>query len=50
MSDSFETTPFILGVNNGHVQFAYNGWYKNLSGIASRRKTSAWASDAARPA
>lgn len=28
--DSFERTPFILGVANGHVQFAYNGWYKNL--------------------
>jgi len=28
--DSFETVPFILGVNNGKVAFAYNGWYKNL--------------------
>lgn len=28
--DSFERDPFILGVNNGHVEFAYNGWYKNL--------------------
>ena len=26
----FERSPFIVGVNNGHVQFAYNGWYKNL--------------------
>ena len=28
--DSFEQMPFILGVNNGKVDFAYNGWYKNL--------------------
>ena len=27
---SFENEPFILGVNGGKVQFAYNGWYKNL--------------------
>ena len=27
---TFERFPFILGVNNGHVQFAYNGWYKKL--------------------
>jgi hypothetical protein len=28
--ESFERMPFILGVTNGHVDFAYNGWYKNL--------------------
>lgn len=28
--ESFEKTPYILGVSNGHVQFAYSGWYKNL--------------------
>jgi hypothetical protein len=29
--DSFETMPFILGVSDsGFVEFAYNGWYKNL--------------------
>ena len=28
--DSFERVPFILGTANGHVQFAYAGWYKNL--------------------
>ena len=28
--DSFEKTPYILGTHNGHVQFAYSGWYKNL--------------------
>ena len=27
--DSFERVPFIIGTSNGHVQFAYNGWYKN---------------------
>lgn len=27
--DSFEREPFMLGLSNGHVQFAYNGWYKN---------------------
>lgn len=27
---TFEKFPFILGVSNGHVQFAYSGWYKNL--------------------
>lgn len=26
---TFEREPFILGLSNGHVQFAYNGWYKN---------------------
>lgn len=26
---SFERVPFMLGLSNGHVQFAYNGWYKN---------------------
>jgi hypothetical protein len=26
----FARTPFVLGVSNGHAQFAYNGWYKNL--------------------
>jgi len=28
--DSFEKMPFILGVSNGFVDFAYKGWYKNL--------------------
>jgi hypothetical protein len=28
--ESFERMPYILGVEGGHVQFAYNGWYKNL--------------------
>lgn len=28
--DSFERSPFILGVHDGHVQFAYKGLYKKL--------------------
>lgn len=28
--DSFERTPFIVGVNAGHVDFAYKGWYRPL--------------------
>ena len=28
--ESFEQMPFILGVTNGFVDFAYKGWYKNL--------------------
>ena len=28
--NSFEKVPFILGVNDGKVEFGYNGWYKNL--------------------
>jgi hypothetical protein len=28
--DSFERMPFIFGVSNGYVDFAYNGWYRNL--------------------
>lgn len=28
--ESFEEMPFILGVTNGFVDFAYAGWYKNL--------------------
>jgi hypothetical protein len=28
--EAFEQHPFILGVNNGHVDFAYKGWYQKL--------------------
>jgi hypothetical protein len=28
--DAFEREPFILGVSNGFVDFAYRGWYRNL--------------------
>ncbi|MBY0496162.1 MAG: hypothetical protein K2Y23_18290 [Cyanobacteria bacterium] len=43
--DSFEKTPYILGVSNGHVQFAYNGWYKNLTRDRITPEEVAWASD-----
>ena len=42
--DSFERMPFILGVNdNGFVEFAYNGWYKNLVRDRIKPEEVAWA-------
>ena len=41
---SFEAMPFILGVENGKVQFAYNGWYKNLVLDRITPEEVAWAS------
>ena len=41
--ESFEKMPFILGVNNGHVEFAYNGWYKNLVRDRITPQDVAWA-------
>lgn len=43
--ESFERVPFILGVDNGHVQFAYNGWYKNLVRDRITPEEVAWASN-----
>lgn len=43
--ESFEQTPYILGVNNGHVQFAYSGWYKNLVEDRITPGEVAWASE-----
>jgi hypothetical protein len=44
--DSFEQMPFILGVNhNGFVEFAYNGWYKNLVLNRIKPQDVAWLSD-----
>jgi hypothetical protein len=43
--ESFEKTPFILGVTNGHVQFAYSGWYKNLVRDRITPEEVAWASE-----
>ena len=43
--DTFERYPFILGVNKGHVQFAYNGWYKNLVRDRITQEEVAWASN-----
>ena len=41
--ESFERTPFILGVSHGHVDFAYNGWYKNLVRERIKPEDVAWA-------
>ena len=43
--ESFETLPFILGVNNGFVEFAYKGWYKNLLKDRITPEEVAWASN-----
>ncbi len=40
--DSFERMPFILGVNNGYVDFAYNGWYRNLVEQRIKPEDVAW--------
>ena len=42
-AESFERMPFILGVTNGHVDFAYNGWYKNLVRERIKPEDVAWA-------
>jgi len=42
-ADSFEKMPFILGVTNGYVDFAYNGWYKNLVRDRIKPEDVAWA-------
>ena len=43
-ADSFEQVPYLLGTNNGRVQFAYNGWYKNLVRDRIAPEDVAWAS------
>jgi hypothetical protein len=43
--ESFETVPYLLGVSNGHAQFAYNGWYKNLVRDRITPEEIAWASE-----
>lgn len=43
--ESFEKTPYILGVSNGHVDFAYSGWYKNLVRDRITPEDVAWASE-----
>jgi hypothetical protein len=43
--DAFERVPYLLGVNNGHVQLAYNGWYKNLVRDRITPDEVAWASE-----
>jgi hypothetical protein len=41
--ESFEQLPFILGVTNGFVDFAYQGWYKNLLKERITPQEVAWA-------
>lgn len=43
--ESFEATPYILGVTNGKVQFAYTGWYQNLTRDRITPEHVAWASE-----
>jgi len=43
--DSFERMPYILGVKNGHVEFAYSSWYKNLVRDRITADEVAWASE-----
>ena len=43
--DSFEQAPFILGVNNGYVDFAYTGWYSNLERDRIKPEEVAWICD-----
>jgi hypothetical protein len=43
--EAFEKVPYLLGVNNGHVQFAYHSWYKNLVRDRITPEDVAWISD-----
>jgi hypothetical protein len=43
--ESFERVPFLTGVQNGHVQFHYSSWYKNLVRDRITPEDVAWASD-----
>jgi hypothetical protein len=42
---AFERQPYILGVSNGHVDFAYNGWYNKLVRDRITGEDVAWASN-----
>ena len=43
--DTFERMPYILGVTNGHVDFAYSGWYATLVRDRLTPAEVAWASN-----
>jgi hypothetical protein len=43
--DTFERHPFILGVNNGYVDFAYKSWYQKLVRDRITPADVAWASN-----
>jgi hypothetical protein len=44
-ADAFEQHPFILGVADRHVNFAYRGWYRNLVRDRITPDDVAWASN-----
>lgn len=41
--ESFDQVPFLLGVQNGYVQFHYSSWYKNLVRDRITPEEVAWA-------
>jgi hypothetical protein len=43
--ETFERMPYILGVSNGYVDFAYDGWYQNLVSNRIKPDEVAWASN-----
>jgi hypothetical protein len=43
--EAFERHPFIFGVNNGHVDFAYSGWYRKFVRDRITPDDVAWASN-----
>jgi hypothetical protein len=43
--EAFERHPFMLGVSNGYVEFAYSGWYSKLVRDRITPDDVAWASD-----
>jgi hypothetical protein len=43
--EAFERSPFLRGVQNGYVEFAYNSWYRNLVRERITPDDVAWASD-----
>jgi hypothetical protein len=44
-ADAFERHPFIAGVTNGYVDFAYSGWYRKLVDERITPADVAWASE-----
>ena len=44
-ADAFERQPFILGVTNGHVDFAYKAMYRKLVEARIKPEDVKWASD-----
>jgi hypothetical protein len=44
-ADAFERSPYVVGVSNGHVDFAYTGWYAKLVEARISPEEVAWASN-----